>query len=171
MYVDFVLRAVASRRAVAASLLSLSAAALIAAVFLQAAWALYPCSLCILQRYAFLGIGLGAALLLVANRPWAHRAGMAIAGLSAAGGAWAAVKNLWVLKYPSPSCGRDPVAQFLQELPWVQAWPAMFEPTGMCSDPIPDVLGLSFPAWALLCFAATLTLLGVSAWLRAKSAS
>lgn len=139
-------------------LFAMSVLALSVATYLQYAWSLNPCSLCIGQRYAFLFIGVAGALLFSAPRGLQLPA-MGLATVAAVGGLGLAARNLWVQLYPSPSCGMDALANFLNELPWVSLWPGMFEATGMCSDVIPNVLGVSFPGWALLGFAVTLMLL------------
>jgi len=141
-------------------LFAMSVLALSVATYLQYAWALNPCSLCIGQRYAFLLTGLAGALLFAAPRGFRVLA-MGLAAVAALGGLGLAARNLWVQAYPSPSCGMDAFAGFLNDLPWVSLWPSMFEATGMCSDVIPNVLGVSFPGWALLGFAAILLLLCV----------
>lgn len=136
----------ARRTYLAVSAFSFGAVAVAAA--LQFSWGLYPCSLCIIQRYGFLIVGLAA--LAAAMSP--HRAWPTLLSFGALAGFAAAARNIWVQHFPSPECGRDALSSFLNGLPTVDLWPAMFEATGMCSDPIPDVLGLSFPAWGALGF-------------------
>lgn len=130
----------------------LSFAAVIIAVALQIQWNVYPCSLCIAQRYLFLALGLTAilryAVPAVLDKPWRVTQGLiGIAGLAVA------AKNLYVLVVPSPTCGRDSLSEFLNELPSALHWPTVFEATGMCSDPIPPVAGIPFPAWSFALFA------------------
>lgn len=146
-------------------LVALSVGALSVAAYLQQAWSLYPCSLCIAQRYAFMFIGLAGALL-CAGRPGLRMPGLLLTLVASLGGLFVAGRNVWVQVYPSPSCGMDAFAAFLNGLPWVPMWPGMFEASGMCSDPIPDVLGVSFPVWALLGFVLCLGLVGRRLYLR-----
>lgn len=121
-----------------------------AALLMQHAQGLQPCTLCIIQRYAFILIGLVAALALVL--PW-RPARIVLVGLGvlgSIGGIVAAARNLWVLYHPEILCGRDPLEIFLNSLPTAQSMPGGFAVRGLCSDPIPPLLGLPLPAWSLL---------------------
>jgi len=129
---------------------SLAFGALGTAVSLQWAWNLQPCTMCILQRYVLLLLGL---LALVRIR-WPGRelasATRAVATLVAAVGVLASLRVQWAISVPSVSCGRDKVAAILNNLPWVDAWPSMFEATGVCGDQVPPVLGIPFHGWSAL---------------------
>jgi len=138
----------------------ISFVALGVAAYLQYAWSLNPCSLCIAQRYAFFFIGLSGILLCAAGSKFRSFA-IGMAALAALCGLAVAARNLWVQRFPSPSCGIDALSAFLNNLPWVSLWPTMFEATGLCSDVIPNVLGVSFPGWALLGFLVVLGLITV----------
>ena len=111
---------------------------------------LQPCTLCIIQRYAFIWVGLWALIALLLP----YRAGRLVAalvgGLGALGGMVVAGRNLWVMAHPDILCGRDPVEIFLNQLPTAQWWPKVFMALGVCSDPIPPLFGLALPAWSLL---------------------
>ena len=111
---------------------------------------LQPCTLCIIQRYAFIWVGLWALIALLLP----YRAGRLVAalvgGLGALGGMVVAGRNLWVMAHPDILCGRDPVEIFLNQLPTAQWWPKVFMALGLCSDPIPPLFGLALPAWSLL---------------------
>lgn len=129
----------------------LSFAAVIIAVALQIQWKLNPCSLCITQRYLFLALGLTSILRYASpgllDKPWRVTQGLiGVAGLAVA------AKNIYVLVVPSPTCGRDSLSEFLNELPSAVHWPTVFEATGMCSDPIPPVAGIPFPGWSFALF-------------------
>lgn len=137
----------------------LSFGAIGAAYALQQAWRLEPCTMCIVQRYAFLVIGFsvlgeaapGRALALVTR----------LASLTAVLiGLAASVRIQWAISVPSLTCGRDKVASALNGAPWVDWWPAMFEATGVCGDKVAPVLGLPFHAWSAILFVA----LGVLLW-------
>lgn len=124
--------------------------ALAAALFMQHGKGLQPCTLCIIQRYAFIWVGLWALIALLLP----YRAGRLVAalvgGLGALGGMVVAGRNLWVMAHPDILCGRDPVEIFLNQLPTAQWWPKVFMALGLCSDPIPPLFGLALPAWSLL---------------------
>lgn len=132
-----------------ALILSGSLLALGTALYMQHAQALQPCTLCIIQRYAFLWAGLSA---LVALLPWRSVRVLAVAAglLGCIGGIVAASRNLWVLAHPDILCGRDPVEIFINGLPPAQWLPQVFVASGLCSSPVPPLLGLTFPAWSLI---------------------
>ena len=123
--------------------------ALGAALFMQHGQGLQPCTLCIIQRYAFIWLGLCALLAIVP----VHRLRVIAVGaglLGAIGGMIAAARNLWVMAHPDILCGRDPVEIFLNGLPPAQWLPQVFVASGLCSAPIPPLLGLALPVWSLL---------------------
>lgn len=134
--------------------------AVAAALYMQHAQGLQPCTMCILQRYAFVWIGFCALLALILPfRPW--RVLVVFAGiLGAFGGVAAALRNLWVMIYPEILCGRDPLELFLNGLPTAQVLPGVFVASGLCSSPIPPLLGLPLPAWSLLGLLVLAALLG-----------
>ena len=135
-------------------------ASLAAALYMQHVQGLQPCTMCIIQRYAFLWIGLCALIAIVLPfRP--VRVLASIAGiLGAIGGIVAAARNLWVMSHPDILCGRDPVELFLNGLPTAQWSPKAFAVYGLCSDPIPPLLGLALPAWSLIGLVVLAVLLG-----------
>src|SRR5574343_2061744 len=125
--------------------------ALAAALYMQHEKGLQPCTMCIIQRYAFLWIGLSALLAMIITPSRAMRSLWVVAGLiGVIGGMIAAIRNLWVMSHPEILCGRDPVALFLNALPPAQWLPTVFVALGLCSDPIPPLLGLPLPAWSLV---------------------
>lgn len=125
-------------------------AALGVALFMQHGQGLQPCTLCIIQRYAFIWVGLCALLAMMMpfrlGRLLASIAGM----LGALGGIAAAIRNLWVMAHPEILCGRDPVEIFLNGLPPARWLPEVFVASGLCSSPIPPLFGLALPAWSLI---------------------
>lgn len=120
------------------------------ALFMQHGQGLQPCTLCIIQRYAFVWLGLCALLAIMA--PWRPLRLLVtlLALLGAVGGMVAAGRNLWVLAHPDILCGRDPVEIFLNGLPTAHWLPEVFVASGLCSSPIPPLLGLPLPAWSLI---------------------
>lgn len=140
-----------------ASILSISVA-----LYMQHGKGLQPCTMCIIQRYAFIWIGLCALFALVLPfRP--ARILLSVAGiLGALGGLAAAARNLWVMYHPQILCGRDPVELFLNRLPTAQWFPKIFMALGLCSDPIPPLLGLALPTWSLIGLVVLGFLLGIA---------
>ena len=143
-----------------------SLSALLVALYMQHGKGLQPCTMCIIQRYAFVFMGLSAVLAMILPfRP--IRWFMALVGLLAGlTGIIAAIRNLWVLSHPEILCGRDPVELFLNNLPSAQWFPKVFVALGLCSDPIPPLFGLPLPAWSLIGLLAlsVLLLLSLRKW-------
>ncbi|HDR9103483.1 TPA: disulfide bond formation protein B [Burkholderia vietnamiensis] len=130
----------------------ISFGAVTAASYLQSAWSLQPCTMCIIQRYAFLVIGV-LALVRGAVGGRSDLFFRFFGALLAFVGALASAKVEYALLVPSDICGRDKIAAFLNHLPWVEHWPALFKATGICGDNVPPVLGLPFHIWSLALFA------------------
>lgn len=118
---------------------------------LQVAWALAPCTMCIAQRYAFAAMGVTALIRAFLPENKGFVLGLLL-NLFAVVGLLASARIQWALSVPSVSCGRDQLADFLNELPWVSHWPTMFEATGICGDTVPPVLGLPFHIWSAMLF-------------------
>ncbi|MBX7229943.1 MAG: disulfide bond formation protein B [Burkholderiaceae bacterium] len=137
-------------------------AAVIIAVYLQSAWELYPCPLCILQRYFFIALGLFSLFSLLLKPGKLRDFSSAFCLLLALGGAAAAAWHVWILHHPAADCGRDAVGEFINGLPMAQWFPSVFYATGSCIDEIPPVLGMSFPVWALILFSLSALVLAAS---------
>ena len=116
---------------------------------LQLSRGVEPCTLCILARYGLLV----AALLALMTTQLASRfrtLGRVLITGSLLATAGAACRQLWVIAHPSAACGRDALAQFLNELTPAAIWPRMFEANGLCGDVLEPILGFSFPGLALI---------------------
>lgn len=133
------------------------------ALYLQHVEMLKPCPLCILQRYAFAGIGLFALLAALgrATRGLWHGLGM----LSGIGGIAVAGYHVWVLLHPAETCGIDPMQNWVNALPTARVLPDIFRSNGLCSLPLPPILGISIPVWSLI-WLLVLTLLLIGAMVR-----
>jgi disulfide bond formation protein DsbB len=55
-----------------------------------------------------------------------------------------------LLLNPKASCGIDPIENWVNALPTAKWLPQVFESDGLCTAPLPPVLGLSIPAWSLI---------------------
>jgi disulfide bond formation protein DsbB len=134
-------------------------AALAIAYNLQVQWALEPCTMCIVQRYAFMVVFVGTVGHYVLHegyrRVWPYTSAAAV-GI----GLLASARIQWAISVPSVTCGRDKIAAALNGVPWLDWWPTMFEATGVCGDKVAPVLGLPFHAWSAILFVA----LGVLLW-------
>jgi disulfide bond formation protein DsbB len=108
-----------------------------------------PCPYCILQRYAFILVGIIAAIAAIhgpkktGNAVYAGLALLAsLAGVSAA--LWQVMKGSTMT-----SCLADPVGEFVNSLPTANWWPQYFFANGGCADKIAPVLGIPIPVWSL----------------------
>jgi disulfide bond formation protein DsbB len=133
-------------------------------LYLQYGKGLEPCPLCVLQRYAFVGIGL-VALAATLHNP--GPAGQAIYSffsvLFALGGIVVASRHIWLEHLPKdqvPACG--PGLDFiLDSFPLSKALPMIFKGSGECANVVWRFLGLSISEWAFVWF----VLLAIGAFL------
>lgn len=149
-----------------AVLLALTALGMVGyALYLQHVEYLDPCPLCVLQRYGFILMALCLLLAaLLGPRPLG-RALTALGGVLSLVGAGIAAFHLWVLAHPNASCGADVIETFVNNLPPAKLLPEVFFAGGICGFPLPPVLGLSIPLWALI----WLSILGVKCLWLAKT--
>ncbi|MDC1311151.1 disulfide bond formation protein B [Burkholderiales bacterium] len=124
------------------------------ALFLQHNEGLAPCPMCILQRYAFIVIGILAIISLPipsknifsSTLDWLI---IFFAGL----GAGVAMRHVWLEHNPPEifDCGAD-LGFVVDTFPLAQALPMIFRGTGDCSIVLWRFAGLSIAEWALVCF-------------------
>jgi len=123
-------------------------------LYLQHVQNLDPCPLCILQRYAFIAVGL-VALTAALHGP--GRVGQAIYGLlvtlAAGTGGGIAARQIWLQHNPPNvlDCGPD-LAYMLDAFPLSQVLPKVFKGEGDCAKVTWTFLGLSIAEWALVWF-------------------
>ncbi len=125
-------------------------------LYLQHGKGLEPCPLCIMQRYAFIAVGLTALLAaLHVPRPAGLRLYAAGMMLLALAGAALAGRHVWLEHLPKsqvPSCG--PGLDFiLESFPLSKALPMIFKGSGECAEVLWRFAGLSISEWALIWFA------------------
>ena len=150
----------------------LACAALIAtAIYMQEQMGLDPCPMCILQRYAFVAIGLVALVAAIHGpRPgFALKAYAALVVLFALIGGGTAIRQSWIQRNPpkSASCGTE-LEFLLENFPLSQALPKIFAGSGDCAAVKWKFLGLSIPEWALVWFAIFLAVALWSAFARTR---
>lgn len=118
------------------------------ALYFQYAEGYQPCPLCIMQRFAFVGIGLFSLLAALAQNTRTLWQGLGM--LSGVGGIAVAGYHVSLLLNPKSSCGIDPLENWVNALPTARLLPQVFYSDGLCTAPLPPLLGLSFPAWSLI---------------------
>ncbi|MDR1853917.1 MAG: disulfide bond formation protein B [Azoarcus sp.] len=121
------------------------------ALYLQGVVHVYPCPLCIMQRYALTGIGLVALVAAVHGR--AGRIYGALVVVVALLGVGVAVRQTWLQLYPSEALACGPgLSRFVNDLPFAQWWPEFYESLGDCGAVEWTLLGLSIANWGLITF-------------------
>lgn len=134
-----------------------SAALIAIALYFQYVMALEPCPLCILQRIAVFALGaifLAGALHdpgLIGRRIYAL-----LALLTAVIGGAIAGRHVWLENLPEdqiPACGPG-LNYMLDNFPLAKALELVLRGSGECAEVTWSFLGLSIPAWTLVCFAA-----------------
>jgi disulfide bond formation protein DsbB len=125
------------------------------ALFLQHAKGLEPCPMCILQRYAFVGIGVVALVAAIHNPGKVGRwiyGGLLVLLASAGGGV--AIRHVYLEHNPPElfDCGAD-LGYMLQSFTMSDMLPMIFRGTGDCSKVPWRFLGLSIAEWSLIWFA------------------
>ena len=116
---------------------------------------LEACPLCILQRIAFLGMGvfflLGA---MIGPRPrWLRRTIACLVGLWAAAGAGVAIWHLRMQNLPPseiPSCTSMDLGYMLDAFPFQKVVEKVFTASGECAVVDWTFLGVSMPGWTLV---------------------
>jgi disulfide bond formation protein DsbB len=137
-------------------------------LYLQHAVGLEPCPMCVVQRYALVGVALlsavAAAVPLGVAR-WVATAGVAVV---AGFGAFVAARQSWLQWFPPEvlSCGRD-FYGMIESFPLKRALPMIFKGSGDCSAVDWTFLGLTIANWSFACFVAVLVLTGLLWWKRA----
>ncbi|MCU0765582.1 MAG: disulfide bond formation protein B, partial [Burkholderiaceae bacterium] len=146
------------RRATPRALLAIAVAIVVLGIggglYFQHVLDLEPCPLCVLQRLAIIGVGLLAALGLLAKGRRGQLAAAVLAALCALTGAGIAAWQSWILVYPpeSMSCGR-PFEWFHDDFPLAVWLPKLFAGHGDCLQDDWTFLGLAIPHMSLIAFA------------------
>jgi disulfide bond formation protein DsbB len=133
-------------------------------LYLQNVVGLIPCPMCIVQRYALIGVAL-LCLLAAACRRRGWRAVWGVLALALAGfGVFTAARQSWLQWHPPEfaTCGRD-FYSMIESFPLQRAIPMIFRGSGDCAVVDWTFLGGSIANWSFVWFAfvivAVLTLL------------
>jgi disulfide bond formation protein DsbB len=140
-------------RRVLLAIVAACVAMLMFGMYLQYGVGLEPCPMCIVQRYALIGVAVFAALAAAKDaRLW--RAIFALLALASAGfGAFTAARQSWLQWYPPEfaTCGRD-FYGMIENYPISRALPMIFRGSGDCTAIDWTFLGGSIANWSFVCF-------------------
>lgn len=129
---------------------------------LQHVVGLHPCPMCVMQRMAFIGIGI-LALIAAIHGPQrtGQRVYAALVAVTAAIGASIAARQTWLQLDPPPfpECGPG-LGFMLGNFSLADALPMIFRGSGDCSAVEWSFLGLSIANWSLVSFTATVLFAG-----------
>jgi disulfide bond formation protein DsbB len=121
-------------------------------IYLQMMEGVEPCPMCIMQRYALLGVGLVALVAVLHNRG-AIVYGALITLVALAGGG-VAVRQSWLQLHPPETMGCGPGLEYmLENFPLTELLPKLFRGEGDCSVVDWTLFGLSIANWGLITFA------------------
>ena len=132
-------------------------------LYLQHVVGLEPCPMCIVQRYAMIGVAVVAAIAAALPGPRSHRWFGGLVLLIAAFGAFVAARQSWLQWYPPEiaTCGRD-FYGMIENFPLQRAIPMIFKGSGDCTAIDWTFLGGTIANWSFLWFLA-FALIGI--WL------
>ena len=133
--------------------------------YLQLVVGLHPCPMCIVQRYALIGVMLFAAAIALSPRRGVHTAGGVLVVLMAGFGAFTAARQSWLQWYPPEvvSCGRD-FYGMIENFPLKRALPMIFKGSGDCSAVDWTFLGGTIANWSFVVFSAVIVTTLVLLW-------
>lgn len=142
---------------------------MLSAFYFQFVGKLDPCPLCISQRVMVVAVGLVMLAAALHNPGPRGMRGYAVASvLTALTGAGISARHVWIQHLPAnevPACGPG-LSYMFQYFPLSDTLRAMVTGTGDCAKVDWTLLGLSMPAWVLLCF---LSLAGLGGFLFGKT--
>ncbi|MDY6941389.1 MAG: disulfide bond formation protein B [Pseudomonadota bacterium] len=125
------------------------------AYYLQYGQGLDPCPLCIIQRVAFLALGLVFLAAALHNpKGFGRHVYTALLVLTAVAGIALAIRHLWLQSLPPdrvPACGPD-LAFMLRNFPLQETINTVLRGSGSCANVDWRFLGLTIPGWALVWF-------------------
>ena len=132
-----------------------SAGLILFALYLQYVQGEHPCPLCITQRIFVIAVGLLALAAAIHNpKQTGRRVWASLMALAALLGGVVAARHVWIQQLPEdqvPACGPD-LAYMFDNFPFQQAVELLFMGDGNCHEVGWTLLGLSIPAWTLICF-------------------
>jgi disulfide bond formation protein DsbB len=151
------------------ALISLGALAF-GVLYLQSALGLTPCPMCIVQRYALIGMSV-CCLLAAGCRRRGWRAVWGVLGIALAGfGAFTAARQSWLQWHPPAvaNCGRD-FYSTIESFPLERAIPMIFRGTGDCAAVDWTFLGGTIANWSFIWFAIAIVVMLALLFARRRS--
>lgn len=149
-----VLQPLAQRPRGALALLAAACVALLLfGLYLQHSVGLEPCPMCIVQRYALMGVGAIAGLAALSptrrGQCWGAWLLLPVAGF----GAFTAARQSWLQWFPPEfaTCGRD-FYGMIESYSLSRAIPMIFRGSGDCTAVDWTFLGGSIANWSFVCF-------------------
>ena len=142
----------APRRVLA--LISAACVAMLAfGMYLQYGVGLEPCPMCIVQRYALIGVAVFTGLAAARDQKGWWMTGAALALLTSGFGAFVAARQSWLQWYPPEfaTCGRD-FYGMIENYPISRAIPMIFRGSGDCTAVDWTLWGGSIANWSFVCF-------------------
>ena len=141
---------------------------LVFGLYLQHVVGLNPCPMCIVQRYALIGVMLIAWVGSRLRKPGAVAVLGVLLALMAGLGAFVAARQSWLQWYPPEivTCGRD-FYGMVENFPINRAIPMIFKGSGDCTKVDWTFLGGSIANWSFVAFvgfALMGLLIAVQAW-------
>lgn len=133
-------------------------------MYLQHVVGLEPCPMCIVQRYALIGVAVFAGLASAGRGKGWYLGWSALALLASGFGAFVAARQSWLQWYPPEfaTCGRD-FYGMIENYPIGRAIPMIFRGSGDCTAIDWTFLGGSIANWSFICFTLIALLLVVLA--------
>ena len=134
-------------------------------LYLQHIEGLNPCPMCIVQRYALIGVTLLALVGWRLKRPVGFMAVGLLVTLMSGFGAFVAARQSWLQWYPPEvvTCGRD-FYGMVENFPINRVVPMIFKGSGDCTKVDWTFLGGSIANWSFVCFVGfALVALGMAA--------
>ena len=147
------------------ALIALSGSGMLAfGLYLQHVVGLNPCPMCIVQRYALIGVVLVAAVGLRLHGWGLTASGLLLALVSGFGG-FTAARQSWLQWYPPEvvTCGRD-FYGMVENFPINRAIPMIFKGSGDCTKIDWTFLGGSIANWSFVVFVAMLIWMVTVVW-------
>lgn len=122
-------------------------------LYLQHVVGLNPCPMCIVQRYALIGVMVIALIGSRLHKPGANMVSGGLLALTAGLGAFVAARQSWLQWYPPEivTCGRD-FYGMVENFPLNRAIPMIFKGSGDCTKVDWTFLGGSIANWSFVAF-------------------